>query len=89
MTIDVAFKDLASRVASLLIDLELMHSEPYFSEVDIRHAVAVVSQQVDRMLYDEGYTRAGFIACIERSAPMIAVFLRGAFANLNEERKWL
>jgi len=85
--IDVEFKNLASRVAYVLVDLDLMRGEPYFSEEDIAHAVGVVSQEVDAMLFDAGLSRKGFLNRLSRSdLTLSAIFLRGSFALLNPER---
>jgi hypothetical protein len=87
MLLDAEFKDIASRVAAILIDLDLMRGEPYFSDADITHASMVVGQQVDALLRPAGLTRAGFIRRLGRTGfSLSANFLRGSFVLLDQER---
>ena len=83
--IDPAFKDLAARAAGLLVDLDLMVCEPYFTAADIAQAAESVAAALDRMLDDAGLTRARFLLRLESEAGMLsAYFLRGVIATLPE-----
>lgn len=87
--IDAEFKNLTARIATTLIDLDLMRGEPYFSEGDIEFAVHAASNEIDELLCAHRLTRAEFLArlYVEGGVDSLAgSFIRGVFEVLTKER---
>lgn len=85
MALDVELNDLIARVASLLVDLDLMQSEPYFTAADIATAVGSVSGQLDAMLHAKGFTRATFLVKVGTRPGSSGYFIAKVMATFTEK----